>query len=166
MEPVSSASRRRQLLMGGLALGSMAALGGGPAGAVSSEDRSRQPVNVRDFGAVGDGSADDTKALQSAIDHAFATGANCHLPGGTYRITDTIVVGATVRRGNNRAGWRLFGDGGKSDAGSGLGGTLIRLQGTGLEAILRSAARPGGPVFSRISVWSASRRAARPTGFF
>lgn len=139
MEPISGLNRgRRQLIMGGAALGSsLAALGSRPAGAAAPGDRSHQAFNVRDFGAIGDGNADDTKALQSAIDHAFATGTNCYLPGGTYRITETIVIGSTFGGGNNRAGWRLFGDGGKSDAGSGIGGTLIRLHGAGLEAVLK-----------------------------
>lgn len=45
-------------------------------------------VDVRDFGAVGDGVADDTKALQAAINR---TGL-IHLPEGVYRITTALKV--------------------------------------------------------------------------
>src|SRR5579862_2724421 len=43
-------------------------------------------VNVRDVGAVGDGRALETKALQAAIDRVAAVGGGTVvLPAGTYR---------------------------------------------------------------------------------
>ncbi len=42
-----------------------------------------------DFGAVGDGRADDTAALQKAVDSA---GGHVRLPKGVYRITKPIVI--------------------------------------------------------------------------
>lgn len=41
-------------------------------------------LNVRQFGAKGDGKADDTKAIQSTIDAAAARGGAVFLPPGTY----------------------------------------------------------------------------------
>ncbi|MGQ9366634.1 glycosyl hydrolase family 28-related protein [Azospirillum sp. ST 5-10] len=46
-------------------------------------------VSVRDFGAVGDGTVDDTLALQAALGAARAV----HVPPGTYRVTNTLTVG-------------------------------------------------------------------------
>jgi polygalacturonase len=40
--------------------------------------------NVRQFGAKGDGQAKDTKAIQSAIDAAGATGGTVYFPPGKY----------------------------------------------------------------------------------
>ncbi|HEX4611616.1 MAG TPA: right-handed parallel beta-helix repeat-containing protein [Urbifossiella sp.] len=45
--------------------------------------------NVRDHGARGDGAADDTAALQAAVD---AGAGVVQLPPGTYRITRPVVV--------------------------------------------------------------------------
>lgn len=51
--------------------------------------------NVLDFGAVGDGVADDTEALQDAIDAAAANDIKTILfPFGTYKITATLNLSA------------------------------------------------------------------------
>ncbi|MFW6066331.1 MAG: glycosyl hydrolase family 28-related protein [Planctomycetota bacterium] len=47
-----------------------------------------QWVSVRDFGAVGDGQADDTGAIQKALQHRAV-----YFPQGKYRITDTLQPG-------------------------------------------------------------------------
>jgi hypothetical protein len=47
-------------------------------------------ASVKDFGAVGDGAADDTKAIQAAID-ATKAGAVL-LPAGRYKITDYLRI--------------------------------------------------------------------------
>lgn len=49
--------------------------------------------NVRDFGAVGDGVADDTEALQAGLDAISAKNAHnrtLFFPEGTYRVTKTL----------------------------------------------------------------------------
>lgn len=58
-------------------------------------------VNVKHFGAVGDGVADDTAAIQAAIDFAtYDTGEEgtparlvVYLPAGIYKTTDTLHLG-------------------------------------------------------------------------
>ena len=47
-----------------------------------------------DFGAVGDGRADDTDALQEAIDAArdYGTGAIAYIPKGVYRISRSLEI--------------------------------------------------------------------------
>lgn len=58
-------------------------------------------VNIRDFGAVGDGIVDDTAAINRAIQQIYKSdvvGSNTrarrtiYFPGGTYAITDSIKV--------------------------------------------------------------------------
>jgi hypothetical protein len=50
-------------------------------------------VNIKDpkFGAIGNGSHDDTAAIQAAIDYAFAHNRNAiYCPAGTYKVSNTI----------------------------------------------------------------------------
>lgn len=58
------------------------------AGAVvrTAQDKMREVVSVKDFGAVGDGVTDDTAAIQAAVD----AHKNVYFPVGTYLITSTI----------------------------------------------------------------------------
>jgi hypothetical protein len=47
-------------------------------------------VSVKDFGAVGDGTTNDTTAVQTAITTAISLKKAIFFPSGTYLITDTI----------------------------------------------------------------------------
>jgi hypothetical protein len=52
------------------------------------------PVNVCDFGAVGDGVTDDTAAIQAAVDYAYANGKDVVYPADIpafYKVTVNIV---------------------------------------------------------------------------
>lgn len=54
-------------------------------------------VNVRDFGALGDGKADDTSSLATAFKQkSLANGGTCHLPAGNYRITSRVTIPSGV----------------------------------------------------------------------
>jgi hypothetical protein len=109
----------------------------------------RESVSVKDFGAVGNGSTDDTAAIQAAINSLGAnTGGTIYFPAGTYRTTATL--NCTQR------GVTLDGDG--ADA------SIIRAeQSTG--AVVRFYRRFSG--LRNIGLSSAGARAAatNTTGF-
>lgn len=54
-------------------------------------DKLQDLVSVKDFGAKGDGTTDDTAAIQAAIDLACQYGGNVYLPAGTYKISAALV---------------------------------------------------------------------------
>jgi hypothetical protein len=64
------------------------------AGAVARtvQDKLREIKSVEDFGAIGDGVADDTVAIQNAINAFPAAGGTLQFDGKRYRVTDTINV--------------------------------------------------------------------------
>lgn len=70
----------------------------------------RDVVSVKDFGAAGDGVADDTAAINAAIAYAAtgiagATGATVYFPTGTYLISATITLPNRVAlSGSNNRG--------------------------------------------------------------
>ena len=53
-------------------------------------------INVRDFGAVGDGITDDTEAIRQAIAATSHELQIIYLPAGTYLISDTLDLGRFV----------------------------------------------------------------------
>jgi hypothetical protein len=91
----------------------------------------REVISVKDFGAVGDGVADDTAAIQAAIDWAVyqnqTANANVtslgavHIPEGTYKISSTIQLGY----GETFHSVHLYGDGVKYDGNKQFCGTTL-----------------------------------------
>lgn len=74
-------------------------------------------VNVKDFGATGNGSSNDTGAVQAAIDSLGAAGGTVYFPPGTYRIARTLgiddrwglkITGSNVTLLGNNATLRRF----------------------------------------------------------
>ncbi|WP_372006306.1 glycosyl hydrolase family 28-related protein [Tistrella mobilis] len=65
---------------------------------------SAAPVSVRWWGARGDGSTDDTAAIQAALDAGFSA---VHLPTGTYPVSATLTVPAgTIVTGDGSGAFR------------------------------------------------------------
>jgi hypothetical protein len=77
---------------------------------------------VTDFGAKGDGTTDDTAAIQQAIDTAGRTGGELRFPPGTYRVSSVglrpgvhyLGYGAVIKRLAKQGKWVRTFDAGKS----------------------------------------------------
>lgn len=66
-------------------------------------------INVKRFGATGDGTTDDTTALQNALDYASNTGKRLYAPAGTYKFTNLKLDVALI--GNGTGPVAIEGDG-------------------------------------------------------
>ena len=60
------------------------------------KDKLGDVVSVKDFGAVGNGVADDTAAIQAALDSLSSTGGKVTLPIGKYKLTAALTIPAYV----------------------------------------------------------------------
>lgn len=101
-------------------------------------------ANVKAFGASGDGIADDTAAIQAAIESAAAEGAWVYFPPGTYTVSPRKFAGIPGVYGRNsvalflKSGSKLSGPGTiklKDGTGAGSGavlGTADRSDKTGI----------------------------------
>jgi len=104
-------------------------------GAVSRsvQAKLRDVVSVKDFGAVGDGVADDTAAIQAAVAYAAAgSGSAIYIPEGTFKVSGNLIGNYEWPRGSG--GLHIYGAGSNSTilvwAGS-SSGTMFRGFGDG-----------------------------------
>ncbi len=82
-------------------------------------------LNVRDYGAVGDGVADDTASVQAAVDAAQTRGGgHVVFPIGTYKVTSTILLPSQVVLAGTNGGAQVGGPTRIVWAGA-AGGTVI-----------------------------------------
>lgn len=65
------------------------------AGGVTPTNYEYAVGNIKRYGGKGDGTTDDTTALQTAINAVINSGGLVFLPTGTYKITDTILLKAS-----------------------------------------------------------------------
>lgn len=86
-DPIDGVTRREVLKRaGGVVLLTSAAAGG------SVQTPEPPTISPYDFGASGDGRADDTQALRAALRAAVATGNTLDLRSGIYRVTGSCVA--------------------------------------------------------------------------
>lgn len=57
----------------------------------SAQDKNRDVISVKDFGAKGDGSTDDAIAIQNALNHNSGN-VSVYFPAGVYIIKSTILI--------------------------------------------------------------------------
>jgi len=81
------------------------------------QDKARESVSVKDFGAVGDGVTDDTVAIQAAINYAatrthtangLTLGIEVRIPAGTYLINNLVVSSPMKISGDGISATRLL----------------------------------------------------------
>ena len=86
------------------------------------QDRAGDVFNVKDFGAVGDDSNDDTTAIAAALLAACSAsrGATLYFPNGVYKVSDTFTGSFGVN--NQMYGLTITGDG--------IGTSIIKQYGT------------------------------------
>ena len=98
----------------------------------------QESVSVKDFGAVGDGSNNDTSAFISAIASVTASGARLYVPEGIYIITSTLTVSGQLN---------LYGDG--------IINTIIKASGN-FSAVFTFSASAAYCLFANLSIRSDS----------
>lgn len=67
-------------------------------GAVTStvQTKLRESTSVKDFGAIGNGVADDTAAIQAAITAVQGSNVSLFFPAGTYKVSASLNITAAV----------------------------------------------------------------------
>ena len=90
----------------------------GQAATVAARLDNQTVVNVKDYGAAGNDTTDDTTAIQNAL--SAGAGKTVYVPPGTYKITDYLTVSANTlvtgpgtihQTGTGKAGLKINGSG-------------------------------------------------------
>src|ERR1700730_890486 len=82
-------------------------------------------IDVRCNGAVGDGSHDDTTAINATIAAAITNGWPVHFSGGTYKVTAPISIDYAGQASN---GFRLLSEAATIDGRQIASGSVLRVQ--------------------------------------
>ena len=101
----------------------------------TQHDKNADVVSVKDFGAVGNGSTDDTAAIQAAIDavtslSGASRGGEVFLPAGCYRTTAQILLkhGVSLRGQTSRSPGGAY-NGSTAILGDHTGAAILSLKG-------------------------------------
>lgn len=82
---------RREMAKSALLGGASLLLGGQSPARAQEPPSKREPLNVRDFGATGDGKTDDSKAIQRALDAAGEVRGAVFVDPGVYLCADLLM---------------------------------------------------------------------------
>lgn len=74
---------------------------------INLQNKLQQTISIKDFGATGNGTTDDTTAIQNAFIAVAGTRTALYMPAGTYKITQPI----NVTEGGLGYGGLVYGDG-------------------------------------------------------
>ena len=116
-------------------------------------------INVKDYGATGDGTTDDKADIQAAIDAVPTNGGRVYFPAGTYIVSGVLTV--------TTANTTLLGEGAGSDhvnesgatriKGSSTSGAVIRIQDQGCSikdlTVTATDARDAASSSSNYGIW-------------
>jgi hypothetical protein len=104
-------------------------------------DRLADTKNVRNFGAVGNGSTDDWDAIQKAVDWTANNGrGTIYFPPGTYRVSKPIVIEGALEN------FRLVGEHGSSVIVGAFNDFVIR------RGVAGTQGTSGGHIIERLAV--------------
>jgi len=98
--------------------------------ATTVQDKLRQTISVKDFGAVGDDTHDDTINIQAAINYANTIGGDVYFPAGIYKITNALTINNSSDTGDIYKA-SLYGDSSSSARIHGAAGSYNMLEITG-----------------------------------
>jgi hypothetical protein len=113
--------------------------------ATTVQAKLRESVSVKDFGAVGDGVADDTDELNAAFAYASANKCSVFIPRGLYLFTQLVFPSTGEVYGESTADYAFPG-------GTSYGTTLMQKQGVNNDAIVFNTVLSGslervGPLY-------------------
>ena len=98
--------------------------------ATTAQTKMRETISVKDFGAVGDDTHDDTTNIQAAINYANTIGGDVYFPPGVYRINNGLTINNSGDA-SARIKASLYGDSSASVLIRGMPGTYDMLTITG-----------------------------------